>query len=562
MSRRRGDRLEGELRVLLQSIGLNPDDRELLMMIYSIVKHRLEATHMHLSSARSLLRLDKQYVLGILGRLQYMLNSLDNDQLSAVCAMVNPPPDQNYLVLVVGPPGTGKTRVTAIGASLFSLKHPDNKVIIAATTHHGCDSALRYFIDMDFDSYFVKRIIPYSFDDYVDKYGADLTLRDYYVEWPRTTTIPRQTIRFLSKVVKVYIVTLDSIDRLRFLEHGNVMLVIEEISQIDEAKLLTVLAHLNRVPLSHMVFVGDPEQLRNISSQPQLRTSCVELLKGGFPGIVLAPPQQPISEYRLQTQYRMDEEICNLVNFIRIKALGTFPLKTAPSVRNNLIQKAVVRAWPSGLGFNESLNNLIDPSKTVVVIDTSDLFDPCRQTEDRYDITHPWDLRFSNKYEAALLTGLINLLSECLDNRWLQDEQKVPKLRAMAPYKDQVSLLRDNLRNYGAASIRSMVNRVVTTIDSMQGKECEIAIISLTRQNIGGFIGFLGEIERLYVAASRARKKLVLVGHLDTFSASGHLWWRQLVDYLRRRHSPKKSLIVIDNNEYQRLLRRYRIPMP
>jgi len=564
MNLSRRDRLE-ELEIILKSLGFNPSDRELIMMLYAIVKHRLAAAHIPSSSARKVLRLDKWYILGIMRRLQSMLNSLDDDQLNAVYAMINPPPNQNYLVLVIGPPGTGKTRVTALGGALFSLKHPDNKVIITATSHYACDCALRYFIDMGFDKYFVQRIIPYTFNDYANKYGAGYGTRDYYMEWPGTTFISRQTMRFLSEVVKVYIVTLDSLDRLRFLGRGNVMLVMEEISQIDEAKLFTVLANLDKVPLSHIVFVGDPEQLYNITSQPQLRMSCIRLLKAGPrgpSGIILVPPQQPLPEYRLQTQYRMDEEICNLVNFIRTRFLGTFSIRTSPSVRNNLIQRAVIRFWPSRLGFN-TLDGLVNPLKTVVIVDTSHIFDAHNQTENRYSI-QPLDLRFGNRYEAALLTGLTNLISECLDNRWLLNERVVPKLRIMAPYKDQVSLIRSNLRNYGISSIRTVVDRIVTTIDSMQGKECEIAVISLTRQNLGGFIGFLGEIERLYVAMSRAKKKLILVGHLDTFYTSGQIWWRQLVNYLRQRpnQSHKAGLITIGSSEYQILLNRYRIPVP
>mgnify|MGYP000518806669 CR=1 FL=1 len=217
---------------------------------------------------------------------------------------------------------------------------------------------------------------------------------------------------------------------------------------------------------------------------------------------------------------------------------------------------------PSKLGFS-TLDDLINSRKTVITVDTSYLFDAYRQTENRY-FTQPLDLRFGNIYEARLLTGLINLVSECLSSQWLLDESAIPKLRIMAPYKDQVSLLRNCLMNHGTSLIKILVDKIVTTIDSMQGKECEIAVISLTRQNLRGFIGFLSEIERLYVAVSRARKKLILVGHLDTFNASGQLWWRELVSYLRQRprQSYKASLIVIKNSEYQGLFTRYQIPPP
>ena len=549
----RQNQIEEELARILEHLGL-ANQRPLLTILSSLICHRLEIGYIFPRSVGAVLIQDGNYILGIIREMVRFLNSLNREQLEAVCAMTNPPPNQNYVVLIEGPPGTGKTMTIAIGASLFALNNPSNKVIIVANTHYACDRTLEFFRRLGFDHNFVKRIIPYIFDDYVNRYGIDPQSRSYYVEWPRYISISGQVRDILRRVVKVYIITLDSIDRLQYLGlRGSVMLIVDEISQIDESKFLVLLAALHQVPLSHIVLVGDPEQLYNISSQPQLRTTIARLLKLGSRGMVLAP-QQPVHVYSLRIQYRMDEEICNLVNIIRERFLHSYPISTDPSVINNQIPRNIIRSRPRDLGF-EVLDPIVDPSKTLVIVDTSSLFDAQKQVEDISE-NYP---EYSNHYEASLVTGLINIISECLNVQWLINE-----FRILAPYRNQVSLIQRYVQERGTPALRDVASRIVSTIDSMQGKECGIIMISLTRQNPRGFIGFVREIERMYVAVSRAKMKLILVGHLDTFYISEYVWWRQLVDYLRQRpsQSDKCALIALNNDEYRRLLSRYDIPMP
>lgn len=76
----------------------------------------------------------------------------------------------------------------------------------------------------------------------------------------------------------------------------------------------------------------------------------------------------------------------------------------------------------------------------------------------------------------------------------------------ISPYSAQVSLAREYLPK----------NIHCATIDSFQGQEADIVIISLVRSNESGEIGFLKEYRRMNVAMTRAKEKLVIIGDSAT----------------------------------------------
>ena len=51
-----------------------------------------------------------------------------------------------------------------------------------------------------------------------------------------------------------------------------------------------------------------------------------------------------------------------------------------------------------------------------------------------------------------------------------------------------------------------------STIDTVQGREADVIIFSVTRSNEDLRAGFLGEIRRINVGLSRARELLIIVG--------------------------------------------------
>lgn len=60
----------------------------------------------------------------------------------------------------------------------------------------------------------------------------------------------------------------------------------------------------------------------------------------------------------------------------------------------------------------------------------------------------------------------------------------------------------------------------LTFKDNYQGEEADIVIVSLTRSNENGDIGFLAARERLNVLLSRARNCLIMFGNMETYMRS------------------------------------------
>jgi superfamily I DNA and/or RNA helicase len=127
-----------------------------------------------------------------------------------------------------------------------------------------------------------------------------------------------------------------------------------------------------------------------------------------------------------------------------------------------------------------------------------------------------------NKPEAEVVVSLV------LD---LKTKRKVPavwlespdNIRIITFYKAQESLLKTMLADYG-------LRVTVSTVDSAQGCEADIVILSVVRGTMGQ-MGFVQDMQRLNVALTRAKYQLVCVGDVRSIaeieSRNGHL---ELID--------------------------------
>ena len=93
----------------------------------------------------------------------------------------------------------------------------------------------------------------------------------------------------------------------------------------------------------------------------------------------------------------------------------------------------------------------------------------------------------------------------------------------ISPYKDQADLIKDRVKHEDLE---------VDTVDGFQGREKEVIILSLTRSNENGTIGFLKDLRRLNVSLTRAKRKLIVLGDAKTLFS--HETYDKLFDYLEK----------------------------
>ena len=113
---------------------------------------------------------------------------------------------------------------------------------------------------------------------------------------------------------------------------------------------------------------------------------------------------------------------------------------------------------------------------------------------------------FANSVEARTVLQML----EKIDERWT-DRRRRLTVGVITGYSAQVERL-ITLINPADRSRWRNLEIEVATVDSFQGRECDVVIYSTVRSNRNGTIGFLKDFRRVNVALSRARDLLVIVG--------------------------------------------------
>ena len=208
---------------------------------------------------------------------------------------------------------------------------------------------------------------------------------------------------------------------------------------------------------------------------------------------------------RLIHQHRMHPSICELVSRV--------------FYHNELTShSACVRRFneesPPFTICNEGL-----PDSPIVFVDMPYV----QETSGSVEIERlPW---YHNPDEVDATIGVLS----CLRTR--SESDRTASLAVLTPYKEQARRLEervrsdlaignlDNLMNFETSegSPWTEVPSLVGTVDSFQGDEADIVVISLVRNNHHSgsrALGFLSDARRMNVLLSRARWKLVVVGSL------------------------------------------------
>lgn len=257
--------------------------------------------------------------------------------------------------------------------------------------------------------------------------------------------------------------------------------IIDEASKATPTELMVPMANATQ-----WVLVGDEKQLPpfldSALTEPDLLAdrdlTLGEVDERLFASLGSALPAASVSA--LSHQHRMHSDIGRVVSDVFYG--GT--LRSTPGPMRPLVEKALGGAavWYDTGNTKESRNGL----------------------------------SFHNRAEAKAVANLVRTI----DNYAVMLDIEHVEIAVLSGYAAQVQVLQEVLSS--TKSTLRVVRLKVATIDSYQGQEADICIVSLTRSNSAHDIGFLQQPERLNVAISRARDGLVIVGNRRMAVKSDH----------------------------------------
>ncbi|KAF5247275.1 hypothetical protein FANTH_6532 [Fusarium anthophilum] len=297
------------------------------------------------------------------------------------------------------------------------------------------------------------------------------------------------------------------------------VILVEEAGEILEAHIITAMS----ASVKQLILIGDHKQLR-----PKVGNYLLTKEKGeGYDLNVSLFERLVIQGHHftaLEEQHRSHPDISQYPRML------AYPeLKDMPSTSD----RQPIRGLKSRVTFvhHERPEDTMD--------DVAERRDPTAKASKR------------NRHEAMMVLRMIRYLS--------QNGYKTENMVVLTPYLGQLFLLKETLRKemdpwlndvdnhdlvraglvtQAAAKVNKKPLRL-STIDNYQGEECDIVIVSLTRSNASGDIGFLHARERLVVLLSRARNGMILFGNMETFmkSKKGGKMWTQYFDALKLNNS-------------------------
>jgi DNA replication ATP-dependent helicase Dna2 len=289
---------------------------------------------------------------------------------------------------------------------------------------------------------------------------------------------------------------------------------------VDEAGQITLPATLGPLLRARsFVLVGDPHQLPPLvtskaADEAGLSTPLFQRLAQAHPASVTALP----------VQYRMAEDIQALPNALvydgklrcgnehvatQTLALKCFARGPASKEEEEEQEKEdasprracakPVGAIPGVVGADAAtwlLQHVLDPTRRVVFLDTTHVFARFQETAHE-DVV-------CNEGEARLLLALAATLA-------VHGGLAQKALGVISPYNRQVNTVRRLMDAQGLREVECL------TVDKAQGRDKECVLVSFVRANEERQPGkLLADVRRVNVALTRAKAKLVMVGHAAT----------------------------------------------
>jgi superfamily I DNA and/or RNA helicase len=479
-----------------------------------------------------------------------LLKELDKFKVEAIEKGLGLQPGD--MLLVQGPPGSGKTRMIAqLAREIFSeyyllnSKLVDDKeyylskpVLILANTHRAADEVIVKLSAFEELKPYIVRLESYSKDhsEVVQEYI--LPMKTKFDETLSEKADADALVTVLKKGIELYkkagiiVGTLGSVGNNLLKGLNFHWVIVDEAGQATEPASLGAFRHRCLTTESiegfpRVVLVGDHKQLppvvaeetidhtppvpkvllnAGLQKESTLKTSLFERLFNMWTG-------KSDNVVILSEQYRMHEAISRIIKNAFYPTVNYTPA-------NNEIGKHTIDEFlesytqlPSTKNsYSDLITKLFNPTKPVIFINTEKdkaaiegIEEIDIQTESRFNIRE-------SKIIGKIVTDFLSLYDE-------KAQIEIAKqIGVISPYRHQNNLIYGELRANNLSE-EIIENLRVDTVDRFQGDEREIIILSLTNSNDNNIIGQLHrDWRRMNVSISRAKAKLIIVGNQQTFT--------------------------------------------
>ncbi|XP_014211220.1 DNA replication ATP-dependent helicase/nuclease DNA2 [Copidosoma floridanum] len=438
----------------LSQLGGLLDDHEICSKLRRIIIERRPATFSS-DLPQSILETGKS-----------ILKRLNENQKNAVLKALAA---DDYL-LIKGFPGTGKTQTLV--AMIELLVKLDMSVLVTAHTNTALDNILVKLLELNVD--FIRLgSTSRAHSALIEKCDDNLTSKCDSPEALHTLYCSKKVVG-----VTCYGSTHTHLSRRKF-----DVCIVDESTQVLQPTILRPLYCATK-----FVLVGDPEQLPPISKNNVAR-------KMGINESLFARLDAKSNVVALTQQYRMNKCIMNIANKLTYNdqlQIGNEKVSISTIPVTNCADLELCERW-----IRKTLSLRLKNS--VIMLNTSATYHL------HLDINlEQKKSRNSNYWETAMILRL----TEVLKNLGVHAQT----IGVIAPYRAQVQLLR--------SIVSSDIE--VNTVDQYQGRDKDVIIYSCSKSvpkdtDIAEF-DILEDKQRLTVAVTRAKHKLIIVGDLNTLN--------------------------------------------
>ncbi|MBI1836786.1 MAG: AAA family ATPase [Flavobacteriia bacterium] len=430
-------------------------------------------------------------------------NQLNESQINAVRAIES----NDYLTIVHGPPGTGKT--TTLIEGIIQLINKGEKIIVSAPSNTAVDNIAKGLIKAQVNILRVGNLSK------VDSEIFPFTSEGKMIESKQQKEIKNLKIRAeeLRKMANQYKRRFGKDEReqrnLLIREVKNIRKEIRDLRNYFEGQLFEKAQVILGTPIGLHDFIHSNQQFDTLIIDEA--GQCIEPLawcifpyakKWVLAGDHLQLPPTILSNEakRLGFNISILEQCfknCQSIHF----------LNTQYRMRKSIAD------FSSHYFYNGELKTPIELLDTGIHITFFDTAGTGFEEEAGKD-----GMSLMNEGEISIVQKII-----------VQEKLNEKDIAVISPYSGQVELAKSNL----SKNIR------ISTIDSFQGQEEEIIILSLVRSNSESIIGFLNDYRRMNVALTRAKEQLFVIGDSSTIGTDD--FYAQFLEYIEKNNSYRSA---------------------